>query len=739
MDALTTRMPLTRRAIGSLFFGGCALAALSVDAAPAPSFTGTSADNEGGDGTSGWGASTQGQPTSTTTTTVTDRFATAGAYLHGYANGSQIWQVDCFAASDRAGLQVGSSGTLNATTSGIVVAFLDIGGADHFVSASLYSTTAARYTGVAARVVDYNNMILLRTYSATQVRLTKIIGGVETDLAGGPITVPGGITSSDIITLFAVGTTVSIYNNGVQIGTSYTVADAVLQGSCKGGLVGKGTSIPGFTNFSAGVAGSANALVDTNAYNPHAILQRDPSAITGGANVRTHHFSLNYVGATPASVQYQLVDQVSGTAIAPYAAIAATIGGGSVTGMAALPTNTAGNGYYILVRTLDASSNVLATHRSSPFAVGAIFDCAGQSNMADRFGAGVRGAVPRGTNSIWQFDGRSKLGGWNGQPTYTAYAMANDLSVAIDCPVGLFNSAVSATAITAHVPAGTYGRVTVRPASTALWAAELALLNAVGGDCEGVLWDQGETGAPYTDEPDYALMYAARSSALRSATGRTPPQQPSYVANLSYGFSFTDAQMDSVRAFLPTLQSAAPSTYFSHDTVTLEKVSGDLHMDAAGLRESGARFARTVGYVYGICAVDARGPVPQDRFVTQNGATFVVTVPFDLRGHARLTGTAPLLGFGYQTMDGLWHDSGSGGSAKGPADAAINVAGNAVIFTASGPVQAVRYGYGLKPFNNVYVGSDLHNIPRGTVLASATNSTSPISAEPMRHVAVPLP
>ena len=716
MDPLTADLQLTRRAISSLFFGGLALAAIG------PFSSSAFAGNEG-----------------VTTTTVADHFTSAGAYLHGYANGSQQWQVDCFAVSDRAGLGIGSSGAVDVTTSGIVVAFLDVGGADHFVSASLYSTSAATYTGIAARVIDYNNMILLRTYSATQVRLTKILGSVQTDLAGGLITVPGGLTASDIFTLVVVGTTVTIYKNSVQFGTSYTVADAILQGSCKAGLVGKGTLSPGFANFSAGVVGSQNALLDSNAYNPHAIFQRDPSALSGGANVRTHRFSLNYVGTVPASLQYQLVDRASGTALAPYAAVAATISGGSIMGTATLPTNMRENSYYLFVQTLDASSNVLATHRSSPFAVGAIFDCAGQSNMSDRFSSGASSAGPSGINNIWHLDAHSKLGGWNkDQGTASAYAMADDLSVAIGCPVGLFNSAVSATSISQHVPAGTYGKITVSPSMTTLWAAELALLAAVGGDCEGVLWDQGETGAVYNDEPDYGTMYAARSAGLRSATGRNPQQQPSYVANLSYALSYTDAQMDSVRAYLPTLQRNAPYTYFSHDTVTLEKGAGDLHMDAAGLKESGARFARTVGCAYGTYAVDARGPVVQEMFITQDHSSFVVTVPFDLRGHASLTGTAPLIGFGYQTLDGVWHDSGSGGAAAGPTNAAINAAGNAVTFTASGPVQAVRYGYGLRPFNNAKVASDLHNILRGTVFASATNSTSPISTEPMRRPGTPL-
>ena len=717
MDPLTATLPVTRRGIGSLLFGGYALAALG------PFSSSAFAGNEG-----------------VITTTVVDHFSIAGAYLDRYVNGSQQWKVDCLAVSDRAGLTTGSSGTVNTATSGLTAGFLDVGGADHFVSATLYSTTPAIYTGIAARVVDYKNLILLRSYSATQVRLTKIIDGIETALAGGLISVPGGVTTADIFTLMIAGTTVTLYKNGVQFGTSYTVADAILQGSCKAGLVGKGSMSSGFANFSAGVTGSQNALLDSNTYDPHAILQRDSSALSGGANVRTHRFNLSYVGAVPASVQFQLVDRVSGTALAPYAAITATISGGSIMCIATLPTNTRASSYYLFVRTLDAGSNVLATHRSSPFAVGAIFNCAGQSNMSDRFSSGPNRAGLGGINNIWHLDAHSQLGGWNkDQGTVSAYAMADDISAAIGCPVGLFNSAVSATSINQHVPAGTYGKVTVLPSKTALWDAELALLAGVGGDCEGVLWDQGETGAVYADETDYGKMYAARSAGLRSATGRNPQQQPSYVANISFAFGNTDAQIDSVRAFLPTLQRNAPYTYFSHDTVTLEKASGDLHMDPNGLFESGARFARTVGYAYGISAVDARGPVVQDRFITQDHSSFVVTVPFDLRGHASLTGTAPLLGFGYQTQDGVWHDSGSGGTAPGPSNAAINAAGNAVTFTASGPVQAVRYGYGLKPFNNVHVASDLHNIPRGTVFASATNSTSPISAEPMRHPGVPLP
>lgn len=729
MDPLTTDQPLTRRAVGSLLFAGCALTAISAGAAP-----NAFADSAGTDSPNAIGGVGQYQ------TTVTDPFTNVGAYLHGYANAGQQWQVDTLAVSERAGLSIESPGTVLVGTSNLVVAFIDVGGADMFVSASLYSTIPAIYTGIAARVVDYQNMILLRTLGSTQVKLLKILNGVESDAAGGAITVPGGITASDVFTLIAIGTTVTVQKNGVPFGQSYTVADNMLQGSCKAGLGGKGHANPGFANFSAGVVGSRNALLDTNTYNPHAILQRDASALSGGANVRTHRFSLSYVGTVPSAVQYQLVDRVSGTAMAPYAALTATIGGGSIMGIAALPTNTRGNSYYLFVQTLDAGGTVLATHRSSPFAVGAIFDCAGQSNMSDRFESGANRAGPDGINNIWHLDSRSKLGGWNkDQGTVSAYAMADYISVAINCPVGLFNSAASATAISQHVPAGTYGRVTVPPANTSLWTAELALLAAVGGDCEGVLWDQGETGQVYNDEADYGTMYAARSAGLRSATGRNPQQQPSYVANISYAVNMTDAQVDSIRTFLPTLQRNAPYTYFSHDTVTLEKRSGDLHLDANGLLESGARFARTIGYAYGTYVVDGRGPVVQDRFITQDHASFVVTVPFDLRGHASLTGTAPLLGFGYQTRDGVWHDSGSGGAAPGPSDAAINAAGNAVTFTASGPAQAVRYGYGLRPFLNMRVATDLTNIPRGTVLASATNSTSPISAEPMRHPGVPLP
>lgn len=106
--------------------------------------------------------------------------------------------------------------------------------ADIDLSAAVTLTTGTQ-AGFAARVDDPANpanFLLAYLDGAGNVKLDKCVGGTYTNLVSGAVT----YGASKLLRLLCIGTSVSVYYDGTQVGTTQTVSDAGIVGNVNHGL-----------------------------------------------------------------------------------------------------------------------------------------------------------------------------------------------------------------------------------------------------------------------------------------------------------------------------------------------------------------------------------------------------------------------------------------------------------------------------------------------------------------------
>ena len=106
-------------------------------------------------------------------------------------------------------------------------AVLDSGKSDCTIQVTI--ATQAGDSGLSFRATDANNFFEV-TFSTTQYQVWKIVAGAFTNLASGTITGANG----DVLKVVLSGSTIQIFQNGVQLGTNIT--DAFNQTATKHGL-----------------------------------------------------------------------------------------------------------------------------------------------------------------------------------------------------------------------------------------------------------------------------------------------------------------------------------------------------------------------------------------------------------------------------------------------------------------------------------------------------------------------
>lgn len=606
--------------------------------------------------------------------------------------GGLVWSGVGAFSSSRSALKLTGAGRLKNTVAE-AGASVNTGSANHYAQGVWYNIqTTNNYTGLLLSVVDHNNYILVAPLGNATVRIIKRIGGTTTVVN----TISTPLSDGVLVRAEKADGVVKVYKDGVQIGltTGYSIPDAAVATSTNAGIWGQaftaGADI--MDDFEAGTLGGVEPPSLTIGSGPavNQIYQRSP-----GATSKPVPVSGTYGGEAPADLQAQ-IETVVGTVVSAWATIAgATIGSGAWSASVAVPQRP--EWLVLRVRSRDAGGVVLASAVTGQFGVGVLAMIDGQSN-----GVGL-GSVTGGSAPSVPF------AKWNGSAWATSIngagerAFVQELASQTGVIVGIGNSAANGTDIASHTP----------PSSTN-WTNTANMIAAMGGDCELLLWSQGESNAAAGSDVSAAYSTALQSIAagMLTLTGRTAAQFRVLVGvtGRNDGGSGTDVGWQSVRVGQASAAAASAAIDISHDCIDLP-MADTLHYSSAGYLEAGYRFARSALRWLGFGVYDARGP----RIASASRSGDVVTVEFDLNGSASLTGTGTLTGWEFYN-----------GSSWAAATDATRV-GNTVTFTGAGAT-SVRYLYGADP--------DVSNLARGNLTPSASSSVG-LPVEPAR-AAVPV-
>jgi hypothetical protein len=373
----------------------------------------------------------------------------------------------------------------------------DLSSADHYAQIAVKDTSNGSETlaGAITRFHASDNWtgyVGIWAPSGTTYEIIKVVSGSGTLLFQGGSLFPDGT----VVKMASNGSTQTIYKDGVSQATG---TDTAITGNLRTGVYSYSTNVNTLDNFQAAdLAGiTVTDLTDGRVY------QR-----AAGGTSKAVSFAGTYAGISPVTIEVKIVRDGTSTLVQDWTALSSpTISGGNWSGTVTVPQDNYWNN--ILVRAKDGGGSVLATspQTSNKWAVGVLVAMLGQSNMS-RMGLSD---TPPTVNSLT----RAYTGSW-GNPGGNGNILFSDLlQQSVGCPVGILNYAVGGTTMAAWLdltPGQPYPLFT-----TALTAA--------GGDCEFILWAQGEFDSIVGQGPSSPGEYSGELDTLysrtRSATGRS--------------------------------------------------------------------------------------------------------------------------------------------------------------------------------------------------------------------------
>ncbi len=256
--------------------------------------------------------------------------------------------------------------------------------------------------------------------------------------------------------------------------------------------------------------------------------------------------------------------------------------------------------------------------------------------------------------------------------------LGNALNDALGVPVGLVEYAIDGTAI------GTWD-----PGSS--WTSALAGSNAAGGDCEFVLWHQGESDAiAGTTKASYKASLAAVYAQCLAATGRSAAELPFLVGLLSTiltpPFSTeTDATWQAIKDAHVEFCDETAGAHLSANYVDVDRGGDIIHMSAAGYATAGQRFAQSILYLLGAAGYGGAGP--RISSATIDGTTVHVRIEHD--GGGDFTPASGITGF--EVLDDGTPVTITSAAREDANTIALELA------AAPGGVVTLRYQYGESP------------------------------------------
>lgn len=296
----------------------------------------------------------------------------------------------------------------------------------------------------------------------------------------------------------------------------------------------------------------------------------------------------------PTTVEVQLYLEDSATVAQSWTALTGTtIGGGNWSGSLSVPQ---GGMYNLQARGKDAGGTVLETsiRYGHPFGVGILVALLGQSNMSNMF---------LQSNDTLTPDAAVRMhygGAWTTVKGDGAITLANKLRAGANLPFGLLAYAVGATTIANWIDTS----------GGSVYSTFLAALTATGGDCEYVLFQQGEQDAVnLTPKATYKAGLSTLYANLQAATGRNTSELTFacvVLGNIDH-VSSTDASTQAIRQSHLEFIAATAGVIFGGSAVDMVQSDG-FHWSIPYRVRMGKRYAQAILADLGAVSYGARGP-----------------------------------------------------------------------------------------------------------------------------------
>lgn len=308
---------------------------------------------------------------------------------------------------------------------------------------------------------------------------------------------------------------------------------------------------------------------------------------TKGTTAKTISLAGTYTGDDPASISIQLINANSNANIgSPIALGSATISGGNWGGSASIPQ---GGWYNFKAISLSSVPATIATssQTSNKWGVGILIATLGQSNMSNMYD--VSSSPPTMNATTREYNGT-----WGNIVGNGAIRLADAIQTVLGLPVGLLRYAVSGSGVEYNDSFGIWDSLTAGQPYPVFASG----LTAAGGDCEFILWHQGEADTKgATSRTDYKAGLDNIYSRIRTATGRSTSQLK-FGCAITGSFSVspsTDDSVNDIRHAQLEWIAATSGVFFAGSSVDMIRPGGDLaHWTAPYYERMGRRYAQAV-------------------------------------------------------------------------------------------------------------------------------------------------
>ena len=326
---------------------------------------------------------------------------------------------------------------------------------------------------------------------------------------------------------------------------------------------------------------------------------------------RAHPFTGTYSGS-PTAIRRRVVDFVTKAVVLDWATFDNNPTGGTFSGSVDFPIHN-----YIEVE-FDFANDAGVTGKSIQLGFGITAEGNGQSNTGGLF-SGTDAEIPN-VNTI-QYD--AVTGQWI-TPTGAMIAALNAIQAQYNCCVAMVDSAVGATALTAHMIGGSNA------------ANRAAALAAVGGKLNFLLLGIGETDSSAAG--GFLTELATYRAELLAATSQTSATLPMFLVQLGRekdAGTGSDSGWNTIRQNQTQFADENTDVFISHQTMDLpmDPDPDVVHRSDAGSLMEVLRFNDSYLEYRGVEATSGRGPIVTS--ATYDGA--VITVTLDLNGSTSMT------------------------------------------------------------------------------------------------------
>lgn len=332
------------------------------------------------------------------------------------------------------------------------------------------------------------------------------------------------------------------------------------------------------------------------------VVQRDIAATTKGLAL-----SGTYTGS-PSGIKCEVDIVGGGTALAAVAMTGYTHSGGNWSGTCpGVP-----QGAWYTIKVIDSLNASITASGSNSWGVGVDVCTLGQSNMNQLPALGTSAtpatytAANDGEGAAWVATNATIFGTGGG---YAVLANTVQATLGGTIPVGIIAAAVNGSSIGNWLTAANGG-------DHVAWGPFVTKLNTAGGDCEIVLFQQGETnavgGQSGVNLPSaYYAGLGLLQAQLATQLSRSSAQFKFGVASIGPGGSsaFIDADATTIRTAQITYGLNVNGAFYMGSMYDMILTVGEqLHYNANSADRAAWRYAKSIAAALGLASFGAQGP-----------------------------------------------------------------------------------------------------------------------------------